>query len=53
VGNITNAYNILVRKPEVKRPLGRHVPTYKDSIKMNVKKIDCVDLIQLVQDRNK
>jgi hypothetical protein len=34
IGEMRNAYRILVRKPEGKRPLGRPVHTQKDKIKM-------------------
>jgi hypothetical protein len=33
---IINTYKILVRKPEVKRPLGRPTHRLKDNIKMDL-----------------
>jgi hypothetical protein len=35
-GEQRNAYRILVKKPEGKRPLGRPRRTWVDNIKMNV-----------------
>jgi hypothetical protein len=35
----TNAYGILVAKPEVKRPLGRHTRRWEDNIKMDLREI--------------
>jgi len=32
--------NVLVRKPEVKRPLGRPRRGWKDNIKMDLQKVD-------------
>jgi hypothetical protein len=34
MGHIRNVYNILVRKPEGKRPLGRQRRRWEDNIKM-------------------
>jgi hypothetical protein len=39
-----NAYKILVRKPEVKRPLGRPRHIWEDNIKMGLKQIWCEDI---------
>jgi len=36
-----NAYNILVGKPEAKRPLGRHSCKWENNMKMELKKIAC------------
>jgi hypothetical protein len=49
-----NAYNILVRKPEGKRPLGRQRHRWKDNIRTNLRKIgwEMVDCMHLGQDRN-
>jgi hypothetical protein len=48
-----NVYKILVRKPEVKRPLGRYRHRWEDNIKMDCKERDCedVDWMQLAQDK--
>jgi hypothetical protein len=39
MGEMRNAYKILVRKAERKRPLGRYRRGWEDDIKMNVKEI--------------
>jgi hypothetical protein len=39
MGSMKNAYKILVGKPEVKKPLGRHWHRLKDNIKMYFKEI--------------
>jgi hypothetical protein len=47
-----NAYKIVVRKPEVKRPLDSPRHRWQDNIKMNLKEIMCEDgdWIHLAQD---
>jgi hypothetical protein len=47
------AYNILVGKPEGKRPFGRHKHRWEDNIRMDLRQIgwEGVDWIHLVQDR--
>jgi hypothetical protein len=49
-----NAYRILVRKPEKKRPLGRPRRRWVDNIKMDLREIgwDGMDWIDLAQDRD-
>jgi hypothetical protein len=49
-----NAYNILVRKPEGKRPLVRPRRRWVDNIKMDLREIgwDEVDWIDMAQDRD-
>jgi hypothetical protein len=37
VGEMRNAYNILVGKSERKRPLGRHRHRWEDNIRMDVR----------------
>jgi hypothetical protein len=51
MGEIRNAYEILVMKPEGKRPLGRPRYAWEDNIKMYHKEIVCedVDWILLAQ----
>jgi hypothetical protein len=39
MGEITNAYNILVRKSEWKRPHGRHMHRWEDNIRMDIREI--------------
>jgi hypothetical protein len=36
---IRNAYSILVRKPQEKRPLGRPRRSWKDNIRMDLREI--------------
>jgi len=52
MGDMRNAYGILVGKPEGKRPLGRPMRRWEDNIRMNVREIGCeaVDWIHLAQD---
>jgi hypothetical protein len=49
-----NTYRILVRKPEVRRPLGRPRRRLVDNIKMDLREIgwDGMDWIYLAQGRN-
>jgi hypothetical protein len=49
-----NAYRILVRKPERRRPLRRQRRRWVDNIKMDLRQIgwDGMDWIDLAQDRN-
>jgi hypothetical protein len=48
------AYNILVGRPEGRRPLGRPKRRWEDNIKMNLREIGSgdVDWIHLAQDRD-
>jgi hypothetical protein len=50
----SNAYRILVGKPEGKRPLGRPRHRWVDNIKMDLREIrwDGVDWIDMAQDRD-
>jgi hypothetical protein len=50
-----NAYQILVGKPEGKRPLGRPRRRWEDNIKMDLRKVGLeeVDCIHLAQDRDR
>jgi hypothetical protein len=54
VGEKRNAYRILVRNPEGKRPLGRRRRKCMDNIKMDLKERgwDGMDWIDLAQDRD-
>jgi len=52
MGEMRNAYKILVGKPEGKRPLGRHRHRWEDNIRMGLREIgsEGVDWIHLAQD---
>jgi hypothetical protein len=52
VGEMRNAYNVLVEKPEVKRPLGNPWNRREGNIKTYLREIrwNDVDWIQLAQD---
>jgi hypothetical protein len=41
---LSGAYNILVGRPEGRRPLGRPRHRWKDNIKMDLKEIGCGDV---------
>ena len=49
-----NAYRVLVRKPEGKRPFGRPRDRWEDNIKMDLREVGCDfgDLIALAEDRD-
>jgi hypothetical protein len=55
IGRKRNAYNILVGKPERKRPLGRPRRRWVDNIKMDLREVgwDGRDWIDLAQDRDR
>jgi hypothetical protein len=52
VGEVRGAYNILVGRPEERRPLGRLRRRWEDNIKMDLREIGFgdVDWIHLAQD---
>jgi hypothetical protein len=54
MGEKSNAYRILVGKPEGKRPLGRTRCRWVDNIKMNLREIgwDGMDWIDLAHNRD-
>jgi hypothetical protein len=54
MGENSNAYRILVGKPEGKRPLGRQRHRWVDSIKIDLREMrwDGVDWIDLAQGRD-
>jgi hypothetical protein len=54
MGKKRNAYRILERKPEGKRPLGRSRGRWEDNIKMDLREIGRggMDWIHLAQDRD-
>jgi len=51
VGEMGNAYHILLAKPEGKRPLGRTRCRWEDNIRMGLREIGCeyVDWIHLTR----
>jgi hypothetical protein len=55
MGEMENAYKMLVKKPEEKRPLARHSRRREDNIKMRLRKIgfEAMDWIHLDQDRDR
>jgi hypothetical protein len=55
MGEKRNSYRLLIRKLEVKRPLGRTSRRLMDNIKMDLGEIgwDDVDWIGLAQNRNR
>jgi hypothetical protein len=54
MGEMRNKYNILVGKPEEKRPLGRSKHRWEDNITMNLRETgwEDADWIHLAQDRD-
>jgi hypothetical protein len=54
MGDKTNAYRILVRKPEGKRPLGRRKRRWVDNVQMDLRQIRCngMDWIDQTQVRD-
>jgi hypothetical protein len=52
---VRGAYNVLVGKPEGRRPLGRPRLRWEDNIKMDLREIGFgdVDCIHLAQDRDR
>jgi hypothetical protein len=52
MGKKMNAYRLLLREPERKRPIGRPRRRWKDNIKMDIREIgwDDIDWIDLAQD---
>jgi hypothetical protein len=55
MGEVRDAYNILVGRPEGRRPLGRPRRGWEDNIKMDLREIGFGDLdwIHLAQDRDR
>jgi hypothetical protein len=48
-------YRVLVRKPEDKRPLGRHRHRWEDNINKVLQEVGCgsMDWIELTEDRDR
>jgi hypothetical protein len=53
MGEVRDPYNILVGRPEGRRPLGRPRRRWEDNIKIDLRKIGFVDWIHLAQDRDR
>jgi hypothetical protein len=55
MGEVRGAYNILVGRPEGRRPLGRPRRRWEDNIEMDLREIGFgdVDWIHLAQDRDR
>jgi hypothetical protein len=55
MGEVRGAYNIMVARPEGRRPLGRPRRRWEDNIKMDLREIgfEDVDCIYLAQDRDR
>jgi hypothetical protein len=55
MGQERNMYNVLVGKPERKRPLGRPRRRWEDGVRMDLREIDLggVNWIRLSQDRDR
>jgi hypothetical protein len=55
MGEVRAAYNILVGRPEGRRPLGRRMRRWEDNIKMDLTEIGFgyVDWIHWAQDRDR
>jgi hypothetical protein len=55
MGEVRGAYNILVERPEGRRPLGRPRRRWEDNITMDLREIGfgVVDWIHLAQDRDR
>jgi hypothetical protein len=54
-GEHRGVYRVSVRKPEGKRPLGRHRRRWENNIRMDLQQVGCrgVDWIGLYQDRDR
>jgi len=55
MGERRDVYRVLVGKPELKRPLGRHRRRWEDNIKMDLQEVGCgcLDWMDLAQDRER
>jgi hypothetical protein len=55
MGEVSGAYNILVGRPEGRRPLGRHRLRWEDNMKMDLREIGFVDVdwIYLAEGRDR
>jgi len=55
MGEERDAYRVLVRKPEGKKPLGRRRRRWVDNIRMDLQEVGCgyMDWFGLAQDRDR
>ena len=55
MGEERGVYRVFVRKPEVRRPLGRPRRRWVDNIRMDLQEVGCgyMDWIGLAQDRDR
>jgi hypothetical protein len=53
MGDMRNAYTVLVREPQVKYPLGRFRHSFEDNTKMNFRGYEVVYWIGLAQGRER
>ena len=55
MGDRRDVYRVLVRKPEVNRPLGKPRHRWEDNIKMDLQEVECgrMDWIELPQDKDR
>jgi hypothetical protein len=55
MGEVRGAYNILVGKPEGRRPLGRPRRRWEDNIKMDLRETEFGDMVWIhwAQDRDR
>jgi len=55
IGEGKGVYRVLVRKPEVRRQLGRPRRRWEDNIRMDLREVGCgcVDWMELAQDRDR
>ena len=55
MGESSDAYRVLVGKPDIKRPLGRPSRRWEENIKMDLQEVGCggMDWIDLAQNRDR
>jgi hypothetical protein len=55
MGEGRGVYRVLVEKPDGKKPLGRHMPRWKNKVKIDIQEVGYkgVDWIELAHDRDR
>jgi len=55
MGEVKGVYSLLLKKPEIKRPLGRPRRRWEGNIKMDLQEVGCegMDWIDVAQDRDR